>query len=574
MSTKYNITVSKIDDVTGVTLKFTYPIFPGHVEFNIYLQRSISSDLAVNGNWPLKPYFTSSTVAAPPPAQESGWETIKTWFIPEGTTKPQQYTDPIGRPTQNTYYRLILYSNHESATDYIEYDWAPVPALAPPSNAPGDITSSVPYGTLVNSVSSDSSGNYVICGYFSGTVDFRGGQVLTSTGYQDLYFAKYNISGARQFIKHYGGSSTCLIQPKSVALAPDGSIFVGGQYLDQSGGTANFGGPTNYPGGNNIFGFLVKYDSSGNWVWDFTFGVAPPASISNLVKKIFATSTSDVVMLGEFAKTQNFGTAGKSVELISAYSSIDVVIAKLRGSDGSAVASGYFASSLENFGADETAGGIMVDSSNNIYFVLKVLSAVVVGGVAYNQTGLLVKYSSTGGFLNALKLGFDYTIASLTGVSVDSDGNIYVLGVNPFSTNLGGPLLNSVGSFLVKYNSNFEFQWQISFGGSQTIQAGAIAIDSQNNVFVTGSFSLNMTISSQSPGNPKTLSAGTNSQNPDGFIARFNSSGVLQWAKNYGLTTTGDALFDIAIGPNPTLIAGGVIAISSGDLKSAIIVNK
>jgi hypothetical protein len=53
------------------------------------------------------------------------------------------------------------------------------------------------------SVTFDPSGNVAITGTFAGTVDF-GGDPLTSSGWRDIFLAKFDASGAHLWSQRFG----------------------------------------------------------------------------------------------------------------------------------------------------------------------------------------------------------------------------------------------------------------------------------------------------------------------------------------------------------------------------------
>ena len=99
-----------------------------------------------------------------------------------------------------------------------------------------------PYASAV-----DSSGNVVVVGAFSGTVNFGGGP-LTSAGGSDIYVAKYSSTGTHLWSRRFGDASGSTAY--GVAVDTSGSVVVVGSFT----GTVNFGGsPLTSAGGLDIF---------------------------------------------------------------------------------------------------------------------------------------------------------------------------------------------------------------------------------------------------------------------------------------------------------------------------------
>jgi uncharacterized delta-60 repeat protein len=111
-------------------------------------------------------------------------------------------------------------------------------------------------------------------------------------------------------------------------------------------------------------------------------------------------------------------------------------------------------------------------------------------------------------------------------VAVDSSGNIYITG----ETESYGA--GNYDAFLAKYTSSGSFLWNVTFGQAVPDEkAHGIAIDSSDNIYITGIYSFSGAIS------------------PDAFIVKYNSSGAIKWAKYWSGTPLNyeDRAFDIAI---------------------------
>src|SRR5262249_12900354 len=76
-------------------------------------------------------------------------------------------------------------------------------------------------------LTTDRSGNAVVAGYFQSTVDFGSG-LLTSAGGMDCFIAKYNPQGALLWAKRFGGPSHDEI--RGVATDSGGNIIVAGYF--------------------------------------------------------------------------------------------------------------------------------------------------------------------------------------------------------------------------------------------------------------------------------------------------------------------------------------------------------
>ncbi len=124
-------------------------------------------------------------------------------------------------------------------------------------------------------------------------------------------------------------------------------------------------------------------------------------------------------------------------------------------------------------------------------------------------------------------------------IAVDKDDNVYVTGKeNKLWTDQSS---QDPDIFLIKYNSNGNEQWKKPIISSSEYEYGkGIAIDSQSNIYIIGEITGNHGIN-------------TSNGYLDIILAKYNSAGVLQWSKLYGsegndygkaitITSSGDIL--------------------------------
>ncbi|HVA47458.1 MAG TPA: DUF4214 domain-containing protein [Pirellulales bacterium] len=125
-------------------------------------------------------------------------------------------------------------------------------------------------------------------------------------------------------------------------------------------------------------------------------------------------------------------------------------------------------------------------------------------------------------------------------LAVDNSGDIYIAG--NFSNGAGSPakfgstaLVSAGGNdgYLAKLDSNGNFVWAESFGGSDDDVAYGVAADSSGNAYITGHFNGTATIGTGQ--NAKTLTTKTG----DILVAKFDPTGALLWVNAYGDTGTG-----------------------------------
>jgi uncharacterized delta-60 repeat protein len=166
--------------------------------------------------------------------------------------------------------------------------------------------------------------------------------------------------------------------------------------------------------------------------------------------------------------------------------------------------------------SDDYGQNVAADSNNNIYII-----GYTWGDLDENNLGgydiSLRKYSSNGSLIWAKQWGTSGHEQG-NGVAIDSNDNIYVTGYtdgNMVGTNLGGKDI-----FLSKYSSDGTQLWTKQYGTVSTDQGYSVVVDSNNNIYVTGYTWGDL--------------AGTNSGFADTFLSKFSFDGTLLWTKQWG----------------------------------------
>ena len=165
--------------------------------------------------------------------------------------------------------------------------------------------------------------------------------------------------------------------------------------------------------------------------------------------------------------------------------------------------------------------GVAVDSSGNSY-----VTGYTDGGLDGNSSSgkqdfFLTKYNSSGTkewTKQEDSSGDDFAY----GVAVDSSDNIYVTGYTDKKFH-GNNNSGRFDIFLVKYNSSGTKQWVKQLEGSSKSfdNAQGLAVDSSDNIYVTGFTSGG-------------LDGNTSSGKHDIFLVKYNSSGTKQWIQQFG----------------------------------------
>lgn len=261
---------------------------------------------------------------------------------------------------------------------------------------------------------------------------------------------------------------------------------------------------------------------------------------SDLGRATAVDSSGNIYMAGSYTGTASFG--GSS---LTNAGSFDIFIAKYT-SAGAHVWSKRYGST-----ANETVNAMAVDSSGNVFIGGSFSGTANFGGTnsisAGNIDGFVAEYDSSGNFIWSRAFGSS-AVDVVNSLDNDSAGNVIAAGTFQGTVAFGGTPLNSVdGStdiFLAKYSNTGAHTFSKSFTNVGTDVARGVAVDSGNNILLTGYFTASINF-----GGGNLVSSDQIFGGPEVFIAKFNSAGTYTWANRYGMDET-ERAFAIAVAPN------------------------
>jgi len=313
---------------------------------------------------------------------------------------------------------------------------------------------------------------------------------------------------ATQFSQAWIGPWASAGQVRFEAMAVDGqgNIIVAGSFTGQ----LDFGGGLiRSNGGVDIF--IAKYSSNGTHLWSRGIG----GSQDDWGKAVALDSSGGILIIGwSGSGAVDFG--GGPVNLVSAYFA--------RYSPDGVY---QWARPLGTTIADGSA--IQTDSGGNIVVGGFFTGSCDFGGgpIASVQTGdaFLAKYTSAGGYLWAVRAGGSAAYGTLVSqIAVDHSDQIVMTGFTTGAGDMGGVSFPGFGGndiFLVKYSATGAPLWSRSFGGSGRDRGKGIAIDSLNNIVMTGHIGDNATL-----GNGTLAGGGI-------FLSKHSPAGVTVWSENF-----------------------------------------
>ena len=313
----------------------------------------------------------------------------------------------------------------------------------------------------------------------------------SAEGFTDLVIFKFNNSGQQLWTTYYGGDGGDFILLNTTVVDNNNNLYIGGETQSSNFPVQNPGGGAYYQGtrASNNDAFILKFNSSGSRLWATHFG----GTSGERIRGINVDASNNFYVVGEAYSTNLPTTSSGSAYYQSSHGGQqDAFISRFSSSGALQWSTFYGGSGSEDFHE------VVFDASNNMYLA-----------------------------------------GEISGWSTPT--------TYPVLTNPGGGAYydNSVNGkqdlLIVKMNSSRQIVWSTIYGGQYNDNingdCGSIAVDGSNNIYIVGK-TMSDNLPRQNPGSGAyyqgTIGGGVGDVENDGFILKFNSSGVRQWATFYG----------------------------------------
>jgi RHS repeat-associated protein len=486
-----------------------------------------------------------------------------------GNHPPVIVTDPVTTATPGQTYTYEV-DAVDPDSDPLTYSLTTAPTGMTIDPASGQITWAVPSSTpalgfarTANAtgtargygVVTDAGGNVYATGVFSGTVDLDPGAgtgILTSSGGENVYVAKYAPGGQLLWAQRMGKSNTSEILQSGIAIDASGAVYVTGGFS----GSGDFG-PFTLTSAGGIDIFVAKLDSAGNFVWARRMGGGGQDE-----SFIAVDGAGNSYLTGRFRGTATFGSAS-----LTSNGGYDVFVAKLDPAGNTLWAQGQ-----GNGGEADIGVGVAADGAGGMYVTGRFAGTVDYGGgagvlssVGGSADGFLERLDATGRPLWVRRVGGTGSDAG-DRIAVDGVGDAYVTG--SFAGAVAVPLgtgtanldagANTYALYVAKVTAAGTFVWAGQLGGSSGASNAIaveshIAVDCASHVYVTGTFTGTQDFDPGSGVFALTSKAGTQ----DMFLSELDGQGHYLWAGAVG-GNGADLGYGIAVDNSGGVVATGV----------------
>ncbi len=307
------------------------------------------------------------------------------------------------------------------------------------------------------------------------------------------------------------------------------NVIVSGRLV----GTLNLGGNDLNPGSTASTAFLAKFDRDGNHIWSFTYGGGIARAGYGL-----AIDSADNIIVGGYFRNSTIAFPGGGTYTANADGDFDAYLVKFNAG-GVHQWSKLIGAGTETTGrvGDQYVADLAIDSADNIIVVGSGEGTLDFGGgvrsAGAGNNIFVAKLTPTGSHIFSGVYGDDLEQGAYS-VDVDGADNMviagYMQGSANFSSDPNDAITNTgvYNTCLAKLDSTGNHVWSRIYGEDATTDQGGhhVRLDAADNIFLAGIFQGNMD-----------LGGGAVSANGgwDGYIARFDASGVEDWTNRLGL---------------------------------------
>jgi hypothetical protein len=341
-------------------------------------------------------------------------------------------------------------------------------------------------GTLYKScfeVAVDGNGDIYITGMYDGTLLLEDIS-LTTSGFFDIFLAKYNSNGEILWAESAGGSYL-MDHPMALAFDSNENVIITGSFehtasfgdITVSSGVVSGGNPNVEWGGE---AFVAKYTTLGEIVWIKHF---PGSHHINRGHSIVVDSEDNIYLTGKYE-----GDLYLENDTLNSLGSFDIFTLRL-DNDGNVI----WANSSGGFQDDKpTPAASAIDENDNYYFTGYFREDIYFNGQQLTSNGdidtYLAKYNPEGELLWIKSEGGTQAerVYGLTQHNNLLYATGYMYGNSVFNDEVELTSFGGRDIFISCYNTNGDFYWAENHGSPSDDWAFEILHDEINSVYITG----------------------------------------------------------------------------------------
>ncbi len=335
-----------------------------------------------------------------------------------------------------------------------------------------------------------------------------------------------------------GAGGELLDEATGITLDQDDNIYISGSFRN----TGAFGDTSIVYEGTGSHLFISKLDKEGNWLW---VRGAQSSGIYN--SAVEADNNGNLYLAGAFFRdiviNDTIHTGPRDVGYNSIVAKLDM--------DGNWL----WSRAIEGNGSRQIYD-LALDQSGNIYVTGMASSELLFDDIVINaghQNPFVAKMDSDGNWL-WFRIAYCEGVASSRGIVVDSQGNSYISGYFVREVTLGEITLDPGGhyfrTFVAKLDHDGNWAWAVNNEGAAASEARGIALDGDENLYVTGTFAGEAVFGSHALHT-------ANAMNNNIFIAKTDSSGNWLWVEKAGAGGNRNFGLDIFVSEESNVLLTG-----------------
>jgi len=390
-------------------------------------------------------------------------------------------------------------------------------------------------------IATDEADHVIVAGVIGGPVNFGGG-TLGAEDSERLAVVKLDEAGnhLESFATHGSG----IAWPRALAVGPNGSIVIVGEYRD---GSVEFGGHVlPQPVDSDVFVARLDSNLSAELAVPFTeAGTTPGEQDQQATAVAVDPQDGSLVIAGTLTGAMVIGS-----ETLTSAGGTDGFLVKL-DSQGSPIWS-------ERFGdtEDQQVAALTVDENGNLVLAGSFSGSMDLGGGALQafgpSDGFVAKLTGAGAHQLSTRFGSSSSTTAATAVALLDGGGLVVAGQFVEALDFGSTTLEGLDGediFVAAMASNGDLDWAVGVAGTGPDQAHAIAVGTDGSVTVAGSYSGILVLPTQ----PEHDSQG----GQDALVFKLNPAGELLWAFDFGRNEDDQAFGMTLDSTDAVLLTGG-----------------
>jgi hypothetical protein len=306
---------------------------------------------------------------------------------------------------------------------------------------------------------------------------------------------------------------------QSIATDSHHNIIVAGKFQGNlTIGSASYTSPA-----YSTFGYIAKYDSSGNLLWSKAF-TGTSADPKTTAEGVTTDDNDNIFVTGTFSTTAIYFSSSDSV-INAGNAAIGHTASYIVKYDAAGNFKWATATKEGTLGSGATGSAIALDKSGNIFIGGIFADSLTIGSLVITEpltvsSLYIAKYDSWGNPIWA-KAYTSPQPSAIAGIAADPSGNVFITGYTDSSLTVDTGIVFSTRPqkvFTVKLNPSGSYLWGKVYGGQfrldQFDHGNAIAADNSGNVYVAASIedSFHLTTPYES-----------------GVVLKYSTTGTLDW---------------------------------------------